>query len=93
MKQLLSIFDFSIFSGNRKMHKDSLGEGFYPASVNVTPSFNTVLPNGVTQWVGEQGTDFKAWCKKLNVSSTYSRFNEHAEKPKVRLEKFMRGQM
>ena len=92
MKQLLSIFDLSIFSGNRKMHKDSLGEGFYPASLNVTPSFNTVLPNGVTQWVGEQGTEFKAWCKKFNVSCTYSRFNERAEKPKVQLERYLRGE-
>jgi hypothetical protein len=63
-----------------------MGQSFQPASATFIPAFNTVLPNGVTQWVGEQGTEFKTWCKKMGVSSTYSRFNPHADKPKLQME-------
>ena len=87
MKQLLLL----VTGGKRNIRKDTMGEAFHPASATVVPSFKTVLPNGVTQWVGEQGSEFKAWCKKLNVSGTYSRFNERAEKPKVQLERYVLG--
>lgn len=86
MKELIGLFDFSILRGNKVvLHKNSLGERFVPQSATVEPTFKTVLPNGVTHWVGEQGTEFKSWCKKLNVGATFTRFDKG--KGKLTLEK------
>ena len=84
---IFEVFDFSILTGNKSgLRTDSMGNKFVPASGKIEPTFKTVLPNGVTQWVGVQGTEFKAWCKKFNVGSLFSRFDK--DKGKLVLERF-----
>lgn len=81
LNSIFKVLDFSILTGNKTpQHTDSMGNNFEPASGEVIPTFKTVLPNGVTQWVGEQGTEFKAWCKKFNVGTIYSRFDKGRKK-------------
>lgn len=93
MKKLLSIFEgLEILKPtNRIVIKDTLGDTVTPVPAKINPSFRTVLPNGVTQWIGQQNADFKAWCKKMNVSATYTRFDQTG-KPKIKLECYLRGQ-
>lgn len=88
--KLNSIFDLSVLTGNKKIqYKNSLGDTIVPVSANITPSFKTVLPDGVTEWAGEQGASFKAWCKKMNIGGTWSRFDKG--RGKLVLTKYVRG--